>query len=127
MDSKRFSASFRGSKEHVEISVPIFLWNEDSIFYVYSPGLDLTGYGTTQEEAKESFEYILQEFVSYTHTKRTIFTELENLGWMVNKRKKKVISSPKLEDLLVRNEHFNDVYHNKDVKTASSTLNLAMA
>jgi len=126
MDRKRANAKFSDKGKNVELSVSIFLWDEDSIFYVYSPALDLTGYGQTKEEAKESFETVLSEFIKYTHNKKTIFQELENLGWAVNKRKKRVIS-PDFEDLLSENEHFRSLYKSKDLIKESSNVNLELA
>lgn len=126
MDKKRANAKYSNGRENVEFSVSIFLWEENSIFYVYSPALDLTGYGLTKEEARESFEIVLEEFIKYTHNKKTIFQELENLGWAVNKRKKRVIS-PDFEDLLSENEHFRHLYKSKDLVRDSSNVNLELA
>src|SRR5690606_12685103 len=103
MDKKRANAKYSDGKKNVELEVSIFLWEEDFIFYVYAPALDLTGYGLSREEARQSFETVLEEFLVYTHNKKTIFKELENLGWAVNKKKKRVIS-PDFEDMLAENE-----------------------
>lgn len=126
MDKKRANAKYSDGKKNVELSVSIFLWEEDSIFYVYAPALDLTGYGLNKEEARESFETVLHEFIVYTHNKKTIFKELENLGWAVNKRKKRIIS-PDFEDLLSENEHFKHLYKSKDLTRDTSNVNLELA
>jgi hypothetical protein len=126
MDKKQANAKYSDGKNNVELNVSIFLWQEDSVFYVYSPALDLTGYGLSKEEARESFETVLLEFVKYTHNKKTIFKELENLGWAVNKRKKRVVS-PDFEDLLSENDHFRDLYKTKDLVRDSSNVNLELA
>jgi hypothetical protein len=110
----------------VKLDIAFFGWEEDTIHYVYSPALDLTGYGHSKEEAKQSFEDILEEFIRYTHTKKTIFKELENLGWAVNKRKKKIIA-PDFEELLTDNEHFNDLYKTKSLIRETSSINLELA
>ena len=126
MDKKRANAKYSDGRQNVEFSVSIFLWEENSIFYVYSPALDLTGYGLTKDEARESFETVLEEFIKYTHNKKTIFKELENLGWAVNKRRKRVVS-PDFEDLLSENEHFRHLYKSKDLEKDSSNVNLQLA
>lgn len=126
MDKKRANAKYSDGKKNVELNVSIFLWEEDSIFYVYSPALDITGYGLSKEEARESFETVLHEFVVYTHNKKTIFKELENLGWAVNKKKKRVIS-PDFEDMLSENEHFKHLYKSKELERDSSNVNLELA
>lgn len=126
MDKKRANAKYSDGRSKVEFNVSIFLWEENSIFYVYSPALDLTGYGLSKEEARESFETVLHEFIKYTHNKKTIFQELENLGWAVNKKKKRVVS-PDFEDLLSENEHFRKLYKSKDLEKDSSNVNLELA
>ncbi len=126
MDKKQANARYSDGKKNVELNVSIFLWEEDSIFYVYAPALDLTGYGLSKEEARESFETVLHEFIVYTHNKKTIFKELENLGWAVNKRKKRIIS-PDFEDMLSENEHFKHLYKSKDLTRDTSNVNLELA
>lgn len=126
MDEKRANAKYSDGKKNVELNVSIFLWEEDSVFYVYSPALDITGYGLSKEEARESFETVLQEFIVYTHNKKTIFKELENLGWAVNKKKKRVVS-PDFEDMLSENEHFKYLYKSKDLVRDSSSVHLELA
>lgn len=126
MDKKRANTKYSDGKKNVELEVSIFLWEEDAIFYVYAPALDLTGYGLSREEARQSFETVLEEFLVYTHNKKTIFKELENLGWAVNKKKKRVIS-PDFEDMLAENEHFKHLYKSKDLERDSSNVHLELA
>jgi hypothetical protein len=126
MDKKRANAKYSDGNKNVELNVSIFLWEEDSVFFVYSPALDLTGYGLTREEAKESFETILHEYIVYTHNKKTIYIELEKLGWAVNKRKKRVVS-PDFEDMLADNDHFKELFKSKDLIRDSSNINLELA
>lgn len=125
MNKKYVNAKYSDGGNIVELNLSIFLWEDESIFYVYSPALDITGYGLSKEEARESFETVLQEFVIYTHNKKTIFTELENLGWAVNKKKKRLIS-PDFEDMLIDNEHFNQLYKSKNLVKDSSRFNLQL-
>lgn len=126
MDKKQAKAKYSDGRQNVELNLAIFLWQEESICYVYAPALDLTGYGLTKEEARESFETVLNEFIVYTHRKKTIFKELENLGWAVNKKKKRIVS-PDFEDLLSENEHFNHLFKSKDLVRDSSNINLLLA
>jgi hypothetical protein len=126
MDQKQANAKYSDGRNNVELTLSIFLWEEDSIFYVYSPALDLTGYGLSKEEARDSFETVLGEFIVYTHNKKTIFTELENLGWAVNKKKKRIVS-PDFEDMLSENEHFNLLYKSKNLTRDSSHVSLQLA
>lgn len=40
-------------------------FNEGDVIIIYSPALDLSGYGYNEKEAKESFEITLEEFLNY--------------------------------------------------------------
>lgn len=112
-------------KKNVEFKLSLFSWDEDSVFYVYAPALDLTGYGLNKEEAKESFQTVLNEFLVYTHDHKTIFSELEKLGWTVNKKRKRIVS-PDFEDMLSDNRHFKSLYKSKDLVKETSSVNLEL-
>jgi len=110
----------------VKLNVELFFWKEDAIYYAYAPALDLTGYGLSKGAAKDSFETILSEFVVYIQNKRTIFIELEKLGWAVNKRKKKIVS-PDIDEMLSDNEHFNQLFNSKELTKSASSVNLEIS
>lgn len=64
---------------------------------------------------------MLQEFVVYTKRKKTIFAELERLGWAVNKNRRRVIA-PDMLDMLKENDELKDVM-NRDFRHYEQTLN----
>ena len=125
MAKAHFKASFRGKKYQISIGLSVYLWKDDDIYYAYSPALDITGYGNSESEAKKSFEITLQEFVNYTNNKKTIFDELENLGWTVN-RKKKRVHAPELEELLDDNKSFKDIFNREGVKREKRNIELSL-
>jgi len=103
-------ASFTNPKGNIEVRLSLILFKEDNIHYVYSPALDLTGYGKTEKEASDSFELMLKEFIKYTTNKKTLFDELKRLGWRVSGTKnKRKVSAPSMAELLRDNEQFNEI------------------
>ena len=52
-------------------------------FICISPGLQLTGYGNTEEEAMESFNLALQAFLSYSLDRKSLRDNLLRLGWSI--------------------------------------------
>lgn len=48
---------------------------------IYSPALDLSGYGNTINVAKKSFKIALEEFIRYTLNENTFNDVMKKLGW----------------------------------------------
>ena len=107
------------SKGRLEVSLDLYLFEEDNIHYAYCPQLDLNGYGKTEPEAKKSFAITIEEFFRYTLNKETLISELKRLGWKINKKQ---WLSPELEDLLKENEDFNDILHKKNYKKTTENV-----
>jgi hypothetical protein len=126
MAKAQFKGIFNQGEFTITISLSLYLWEEQGITFIYSPALDITGYGNSEEEAKKSFQITLDEFVDYTHKKKTIFDELEGLGWTVN-RKKKRVHAPDLEELRTDNVTFRDLLKKSNVRSESKNIELALA
>ena len=43
--------------------IPVLLYEEDNIHYAHCEFLDILGYGNNEEEAKRSFEIMLDEIL----------------------------------------------------------------
>lgn len=128
MDKHQIVGSYKNlrGKIHVELLLKGWKDNETNLYFLYSPALDLTGYGETLREAQNSLKYTLDEFIRYTHTKKTIFDELEHLGWYVN-RKKKRVCAPDINDLLKENKTFRTLQSKKGVRDLNKAYNLELA
>lgn len=63
------------------IKIQIQLMKEGERVAVYSPALDLCGYGKTAEEAKRDFDNAFKIFVEETTAHGTLDKALEELGW----------------------------------------------
>ena len=125
MAKAQIQASFEDGKQRLSLQLNLLLWVEDGIHYIYAPSLDLTGYGESEEQALSSFEYTLGEFVSYTQSKKTLFEELERLGWSVNKQKKRV-HAPDHGELLLDNETYRELSVREGVRQGQKELALAV-
>ena len=119
MDNLQLTADigFPHGKYHVGLSLVEF--EEDNVTIIYSPALNLSGYGYTQEEAKQSFTETLNEFFRYTNNKNTLDKVLKDLGWVIKGSKKKPkFNPPKDSDLVVSNPLFNEIVNNKSYKVS---------
>ncbi len=118
-------ASFDRGDHRVNVELNILSFEEDGIKYVYSPALDLTGYGNSDAEAMKSFQVVLSEFIHYTENKKTIYKELERLGWTVN-AKKRSVEPPADEQLLEDNEIYRDLKNMPNVHSSRTNVDLAL-
>lgn len=120
-------ATYTKGSEQVNITLKLLLFKEDGVNFVYSPALELTGYGPGEEEAKKSFEIVLEEFVRYTENKDTIYSELERLGWWTVNRSKKRVEPPLEDALMEKNPIYRELRSNPHIRSSTSRLQMALA
>ena len=97
----------------------IYFKDENKVNFIYSPHLDLTGYGNTLPEAKASFEIVFDDFIDYTIKKKTIGHILTKLGWQLKgslKKPKKMIA-PSITTVISENEYVSDIFDKYTTKT----------
>lgn len=99
-------------------NVPIFVLEEDDNFIYYSPVFDLSGYGKTEEEAKESFNIAVDEFFKYTMRKKTIDSELKKLGWTKTRRNVRY-QPPVMSDMVKKHPYLSEIMNEHDFKKSS--------
>ena len=99
----------------VSVKLSLFTFIEDNVHVVYSPALDLYGYGNDEYEARHSFEVSLREYVKYISNKKTVEQDLKKYGWKVDKRNK-TLNSPDLSTMLEKNESFREMVNNRPFK-----------
>jgi hypothetical protein len=106
----------RGYKNKAgEVKVKLLLIHfkdEGNIHFIYSPHLDLTGYGQNLKDAKKSFEIVFEDFVDYTLKKKTLGKILTDLGWELKgtlKRPKKILA-PSITSIISQNEYVSEIF-----------------
>jgi len=108
------------------IGLSLVQFKEDEVIILYSPALDLSGYGNTEKEAYDSFSIALNEFIRYTKNKKTLNTILKDLGWIIKgSNKKPKFKSPKDSDLVNTNPTYNDIINSKDFSLSRQTIEVA--
>ena len=120
----RADLGFGNGKYHVGLSLVEF--EEDNVTIIYSPALDLSGYGYNHSEAKSSFSEALHEFFRYTNNKNTLDKVLKDLGWNVKGSKKKPkFNPPKDSDLVALNPLYNEIVNSKSYKVSREAIEIA--
>ena len=112
---------FNNGKYHVGLSLVEF--KEEDVTIVYSPALDLSGYGHSEAEAKNSFSKALHEFFRYTNNKKTLDKVLKKLGWSIKASKKKPkFNPPKDSELVKSNPLYNEIVNKKNYKVSRENV-----
>jgi hypothetical protein len=106
-----FTGKWNDGLNTIQINLAMIAFEEDKSNIIYCPALDLSGYGKTENEARESFETTLSEFFSYTIHKKTFPDVLKEMGWSVRKRGKRM-TPPTMQKLLENNDNFNRIFNN---------------
>lgn len=123
MQEAQLSGQKKVGNKQIKLNIPVVFFEEEGIYYAYMPSMDLTGYGNTQKEAKESLKVVLDEFLRYTINKNTFLSELKRLGWRVA-NKAKPMTAPKMSDLIRKNEQLRDIINYKQFSTLDYPVNI---
>ncbi len=115
-----FEGDFNNKSGNVIVKLLLFHFkDENNIHFIYSPHLDLTGYGNILSEAKKSFEIVFADFIDYTLKKKTLSKVLTDLGWELKgtiKRPKKVIA-PSITSIIQGNDFVSEIFDKYPVNT----------
>jgi hypothetical protein len=117
MKNLHLTADFESNKGKINVDLSIIQFEEEGCYFIYSPALDLTGYGKNSIEAKQSFDECLWEFFRYTTNKSTLIRALKELGWNVTGSKKKAkYLPPKDSEMISQNPIYSDIVNNKEFR-----------
>lgn len=119
-----FSGKWTSGKSLIEVNLPVIMFEEDGTQIVYCPALDLSGYGTSDPEALNSFQIALGEFFLYTTNKKTLQQTLQEMGWIIKKSKVKPIIPPSLSSLLETNDNFQRIFDNYPFRKVDQSFNI---
>jgi len=122
-----FKGKYQNKSASVKVQLLLFHFtDENNVHFIYSPHLDLTGYGTDQEEAKKSFKIVFEDFVDYTLTKKTLAKVLTSLGWELkgSARKPKKLLAPSITSVIKDNEYVSEIFDKYPVNTYHQEVGL---
>ena len=124
-----FEGKYKSNKAEVKVRLLLVQFkDENDVHFIYSPHLDLSGYGTDPDEAKKSFEIVFEDFVDYTVKKKTLGKVLIGLGWELrgSAKKPKKVLAPSIASVIKDNRYVSDIFdkyqvntYHKEVKTCN--------
>jgi len=122
-----FEGKYQNRSSSVKVKLLLFQFiDENKVHFIYSPHLDLTGYGNTAEEARKSFEIVFEDFVDYTLKKKTLGKVLTDLGWKLKgsaQRPKKVLA-PSITSIIKDNKFVSEIFDKYPVSTYHQEVGL---
>ncbi len=101
---------------NLSVILDVYVFMDGDSYIAYSPALDLSGYGDSEEAAKESFSIVMDEYISYGVSRRTLVKDLRAHGWKVKSLKQRKMSAPSFDTLLRSNDTFKDILENKEYR-----------
>ena len=115
-----FKKGIKKDSNLVNVRLLLIHFKDDhNVHFIYSPHLDLTGYGNSLTEAKASFEVAFDDFIDYTINKKTLGKVLKTLGWELKgsvKKPKKVIA-PSISSIISENKYVSEIFDKYTTKT----------
>jgi hypothetical protein len=99
----------------ISVKLSLYTYIDENVNVVYSPALDLYGYGNDELEARQSFDLALREYIAYTVKHKTLEADLKQYGWTLNKRQK-LVKSPDMSSLLHEREVFQQMVNDRPFK-----------
>ena len=70
-------------KTGINIRASVYTFREGDNVIAYCPSRDLSGYGRTQKEAKESFGIVKKDYLDYYSSEGTLHEDLLRHGWQM--------------------------------------------
>ncbi len=127
MSNYLFEGDYKNPRAKVNVKLLlIHFQDENDIHFIFSPHLDLSGYGNSVEEAKRSFEIAMEDFVDYTVKKKTIGKVLTKLGWKIKGKSRvpKKVLAPSIASVIKDNEYVSEVFDKYQVNTFHKEVEL---
>jgi hypothetical protein len=106
------TGTWKNDTKTIRFNLPLILFEEEGAQIVYCPALDVSGYGDDENQAIDSFQVCLGEFLLYTVHKKTFHSELQRLGWKLKKSGRKPMVPPDMVRLLDNNDNFSRIFNN---------------
>ena len=92
----------------IDANLDIYIYTNDGFKIVYSPALDLMGYGKTVKDAQKSFEVVISDFFESSLKRGTLDEYLISTKW-VRESKTEEFVSPQVVSLVKSNNQFQEI------------------
>lgn len=108
-----FQGGYKNTLGEARVNLLLIHFKDESgIDFIYSPHLDLTGFGRSLKAAKKSFEIVFEDFIDYTLKKKTLSKVLTKLGWEMkgNAKRPKKLLAPSIASVISENDYVSELF-----------------
>lgn len=109
-----------------EIRLALFSYIDEGVHVLYAPALDLFGYGDQEDQAIESFETVLKEYIDYVVNHKTLEKDLKKHGWKPDKQRQ-IYLAPAFHELMLRDETFYEIITQRPFRKFDRIVQLPFA
>lgn len=106
----------------IRVLLDVFSYKDNGVQMMYAPALDLCGYGSTVEEAKQSFKVVVSEYLRYGLENNTLEDDLHSHGWKPSSEMQE-FESPDILSIVKRNKQLQSVMR-KDYRKISKRMSV---
>jgi len=124
MSQLNFLGRLDYKNKSVSVNLGMYLFKEGKSYIVYCPALDLSAYGDTENDARQSFVGIFESSLMYMLNKNTLKEDLINHGWKIKSMNQKKIKAPSFDTMLKNNDSFREILENKEYTTYFQTVGI---
>jgi predicted RNase H-like HicB family nuclease len=103
------------------LNVGVIFYKDEDCILAYCPSLNLIGCGDTEQEAKESFDIVFEEYINYTTENNTLIEDLGKLGWEIKGSNKKLVP-PDMFKSMQKDEDFRRIFNEYEFKKQNISL-----
>lgn len=103
----------------INVFLDVYVFIDEDCYVAYSPALDLSGYGESEEEAKDSFSIVMDEYLQYAVSNKTLVKDLRAHGWRVRSVKQRKMAAPSFDSLIKSNSTFKDILEHREYRKVS--------
>ncbi len=118
-----FHGEIQRKQDKLSVNLEILLFKDSDVYIAYSPALDISAFGDTEESAKDEFGKTMKAHLEYCLNKRTLFDDLRAHGWKVKSKKR--IQAPSQDYLMEKNDTYKEIRNNKAYRTINEEIAIA--
>lgn len=115
-----FHGEIQRKQDKLSVNLEILLFQDGDVYIAYSPALDISAFGDTEESAKDEFGKTMKAYLEYCLNKKTLLADLKAHGWKVKSKTR--VQAPSQDYLMKENETYKEIRNNRAYRTINEKI-----